>query len=172
MKNTEIFYMRPEDLTPYENNAKRHDEKQIEQIAESIQLFGFNDPVGVDENWMILEGHGRVLAAQKLKLLYIPVFRIEGLTDEQKRAYMLVHNQLTNNTGFDISMLESELEDITDIDMSRFSFLTEESYFDPGKEFEPQKEPRIYCIVNRQQSDEIREWLDSNLIPYVEKDVR
>ena len=107
-----IEYMSIADLKPYAGNAKEHPKKQVEQIAESIKEFGFNDPVAIDENGTIIEGHGRVLAAGLLGMDTVPVIRLEGLTDEQKRAYTLVHNQLTMNSGFDLKTLEIELQGI------------------------------------------------------------
>lgn len=117
-----IEYMSIANLAPYEGNAKEHPEKQVEQIAESIRRFGFNDPIAVDENNVIIEGHGRLLAAQMLGMDTVPVIRLDGLTDEQKHAYTLVHNQLTMNSGFDIEQLQIELDSITSIDMEQFDF--------------------------------------------------
>lgn len=117
-----IEYMSIADLAPYDGNAKLHPKKQVEQIAESIKEFGFNDPIAIDENGTIIEGHGRLLAAQMLGMDSLPVIRLDGLTDEQKRAYTLVHNQLTMKSGFDIEQLQIELDSITSIDMERFDF--------------------------------------------------
>ena len=105
----------------YENNAKEHPEEQIEQIAESIKQFGFRDPIGI---WRgeIVEGHGRYLAAIKLGMDTVPVVYLDDLSDEERKAYALVHNQLTMNSGFDKMLLAFELKDITDIDMSIFGF--------------------------------------------------
>lgn len=109
-------------LKPYENNAKLHPPAQVAQIAASIQEFGNNDPIAVDENNMVIEGHGRLLALQSLGRTEVEVIRLTGLTEEQKRAYILVHNKLTMNTGFDFNILDAELARITDIDMSAFDF--------------------------------------------------
>lgn len=109
-------------LRPYENNAKIHTPEQVEQIVASIREFGFNDPIAVDENNMVIEGHGRLLALQELGIQEVEVIRLTGLTDEQKRAYIHVHNQLTMNTGFDLEILEQELRNITSIDMGEFGF--------------------------------------------------
>lgn len=117
-----IEYMSIADLKPYAGNAKEHPKKQVEQIAESIKEFGFNDPIAIDENGTIIEGHGRVLAAQLLAMDTVPVIRLDGLTDEQRRAYTLVHNQLTMNSRFDIEQLQIELDSIVSIDMGRFDF--------------------------------------------------
>lgn len=120
-----IEYLPIDEINPYPGNAKQHPIKQINQIAESIQEFGFNDPIAIS-NGMIAEGHGRLLAAQQLGLDTVPVIRLDALTDEQRRAYTLIHNQLTINSGFDLEILSSELENITDIDMSDFDFQIEE----------------------------------------------
>ena len=111
-----------EQLKPYENNAKIHTPVQIAQIAASIQEFGNNDPIAIDENDMVLEGHGRLLALKSLGYTEVETIRLVGLTEEQKRAYILVHNKLTMNTGFDFNILDAELARINDIDMSVFDF--------------------------------------------------
>lgn len=111
-----------ETLRPYANNAKIHTPAQVAQIAASIQEFGNNDPIAVDENNMVLEGHGRLLALQSLGHTDVEVIRVTGLTEEQKKAYILVHNQLTMNTGWDFNILDAELARINDIDMTAFDF--------------------------------------------------
>lgn len=113
-------------IKKYENNAKLHPREQIEQIKKSIQEFGNNDPIAIDENNVIIEGHGRYLALSELGYTDIEVIRLSHLTDEQKRAYILAHNKLTMNSGFDMDILELELEDITNIDMEDFGFDFEE----------------------------------------------
>jgi hypothetical protein len=103
-----------ERLSPYENNAKLHPDSHIEQIANSIEEFTFLDPVAVDENGEILEGHGRLLAAKKRGDSTIPVIQVTGLSDAQKVAYRLAHNKLTMNTGFDPDMLKLDFEFLQD----------------------------------------------------------
>lgn len=117
-----ISYISIDKLTPYEGNAKEHPDEQVEQIAESIRQFGFNDPIAIAADGTIIEGHGRYLAAKLLEMDKVPVIRLDELTDEQRRAYTLVHNQLTLNSGFDFDALEAELEKIESIDMSAFDF--------------------------------------------------
>ncbi|BED92961.1 MAG: ParB N-terminal domain-containing protein [Candidatus Paraimprobicoccus trichonymphae] len=109
-------------LKPYENNAKVHTEKQIGQIKKSIQEFGNNDPIAIDENNVIIEGHGRYQALKELNYEEIDVIKLIHLTNEQKKAYSLVHNKLTMNTGFDLDKINIELENIKNIDMSEFDF--------------------------------------------------
>ena len=92
-------------LVPYAANAQLHSSEQVAQIAASISEFGFSDPVAVWENTggelEIVEGHGRVLAAQRLGIAEVPAFRLDHMSDEQRRAYTHVHNQTTLNSGFD-----------------------------------------------------------------------
>ena len=117
-----IEYVPISEIRPYENNAKLHTAEQIEQIVESIRQFGMNDPIAVWKDGEIIEGHGRLMACQKLGMEEVPIIRLDSLTDEQRRAYMNIHNQLTMNTGFDIELLATELGRIENIDMSLFSF--------------------------------------------------
>ena len=108
----EIIYKKIADLKPYEFNAKVHTDKQIRQIMKSIEDFGFNDPIAVDEDNIVIEGHGRLEAAMRLNMKEVPCIELTGLDDEQKKAYILVHNQLTLNTGFDLHLLTGELRKI------------------------------------------------------------
>lgn len=122
MKDLKIEYLNVDELQTYENNAKIHTGEQVEQIKKSIQQFGFNDPIAVWKDNVIIEGHGRLIAATELGLDKVPVIRLDSLTDEQRRAYTLVHNKLTMNTGFDFSALSEELKELENIDMSEFGF--------------------------------------------------
>ena len=109
-------------LKPYAKNAKIHTPEQIEQIKESIREFGMNDPVGIwGKDNEIVEGHGRVQACQELGIKTVPVIRLDHLTDEQRRAYALVHNKLTMNTGFDLELLKEEIDSL-DLDVETFGF--------------------------------------------------
>ncbi|GMX39413.1 DNA modification methylase [Streptococcus canis] len=110
------------DITPYESNAKKHPKYQIDQIKESIKTFGNNDPIAIDENNVIIEGHGRYLALKELGYKQVPVIRLKHLSDEQKRAYLLAHNKITLNTDFDMDLLKQELTTIMAIDMAQFGF--------------------------------------------------
>lgn len=116
----EVRQMDVESLVPYAGNAKVHTPEQISQIASSIEEFGFNDPVAI---WgtEIVEVHGRILAAKKLGIETVPVIRLDHMTDEQRRAYTHVHNQLTMNTGFDEATLAAELDEL-DFDFSMLGF--------------------------------------------------
>lgn len=143
-----------DELHAYENNAKLHPQEQIDQIVKSMQEFGNNDPIAIDENNRIIEGHGRLLALKQMGEKEAPIIRLSHLTDEQKRAYILVHNQLTLNTGFDEELLRMELEGIVDIDMGEYGFdldildieeepplVEEDSDFDVTPPEEPKSKP-------------------------------
>ena len=110
------------EIVPYGNNAKKHPKYQIEQIKESIETFGNNDPIAIDENNVIIEGHGRYLALKELGYEEVPVIRLKHLSEDQKRAYILAHNKITLNTDFDMDLLKQELTTIMDIDMTQFGF--------------------------------------------------
>lgn len=116
-----VEYIPIDDIKPYENNAKIHTEEQIEQIKKSIKEFGMNDPIGIWKDNIIIEGHGRLMACKELGFNEVPVIRLDDLTDDQRRAYTLIHNQTTMNTGFDLDILNEELQSI-DLDMSDFGF--------------------------------------------------
>lgn len=111
-----------DEIIPYENNAKLHPKEQIEQIKKSILEFGNNDPIAIDKNNVIVEGHGRLLALKELGYEEVEVIKLGHLTEEQRKAYTLIHNKLTMNTDFDIEILESELAAINIIDMNDFDF--------------------------------------------------
>lgn len=132
MKKLEIEYLSIDQLKPYQNNAKIHTDEQIEQICESIREFGMNDPIAIWKDGEIIEGHGRLLACRKMGMKEVPVIRLDDLTDEQRRAYMNIHNQLTMNTGFDFDLLNMELAKIDNIDMAKFGF--DLSALEPEKE--------------------------------------
>ena len=100
------------DLIPYARNARTHSEEQVGQIAGSIQEFGFNVPVLIDGQNGIIAGHGRVMAAQKLGLQFVPCIRLGHLSDAQKRAYILADNRIALNSGWDDAMLEVELAEL------------------------------------------------------------
>ena len=99
-------------IKPYENNAKLHPKEQIEQIKRSIDEFGFNDPIAIDENDTIIEGHGRYIALLQLGYTEAPVIRLSHLTEAQKKAYIIAHNKLTLNSDFDMDLILKELDDI------------------------------------------------------------
>ena len=104
------------DLIPYANNSRTHSDEQINQVASSIKEFGFTNPVLIDQDGGIIAGHGRVLAAKKLKLTEVPCIELQGLTDAQKKAYVIADNQLALNAGWNIDLLKIEVEGLTEVD--------------------------------------------------------
>ena len=121
MDKLRIEYVPINTLKPYLGNAKEHPDWQIEQIKLSMEEFGNLDPIGVwhDE---IVEGHGRLIAAKELGYEEVPVIRLDGLSDQQRRAYTIVHNKLTMNTDFDLEKLQAELDALKEVDMSSYGF--------------------------------------------------
>lgn len=114
-----IEYMNPDKLIPYSGNAKMHPADQIEHIANSIKMFGWTQPIVVDENNVVVIGHGRLMAAKELHLDKVPVIRRGDLTEEQTKALRIVDNRIAK-TKTDMDMLAEELSSIVDIDMDLF----------------------------------------------------
>lgn len=110
------------DIREYSANAKLHPQSQIEQIKQSVRDFGFNDPIAIDENNVIIEGHGRFKAIQQLGWTEVECIRLPHMSEQQKKAYILAHNKLTMNTDFDPDMLSMEIESILDFDMEDYGF--------------------------------------------------
>ena len=116
-----IEYLTPAELQPYANNAKLHPEAQVEQIANSIREFDFSDPIGIWGANEVVEGHGRLMAALKMGLKEVPVIRLDHLSDEQRRAYALAHNQTTMTSGWDAEKILKEYAEIN-IPLEQFGF--------------------------------------------------
>ena len=115
-------------LIPFAKNSRTHSDAQVAQIAASIREFGFTNPVLIDEANGIIAGHGRVMAARKLKLTEVPCIRLAHLSDAQKRAYVIADNKLALNAGWDEAMLKLELADLKalDFDLDLTGFNTDE----------------------------------------------
>jgi ParB-like chromosome segregation protein Spo0J len=115
-------------LIPYARNARTHSDAQIDQLAASIRQWGFTIPILIDEDGTIIAGHGRVLAAAKLGLSEVPVVVARNWTDEQKRAYRIADNRLTENGGWDESLLRLEVADLAGLgfDGTLMGFLKDE----------------------------------------------
>lgn len=119
---SKITLMALTDITPYENNP-RNNEEAVEKVANSIKEFGFNQPIVVDKDNVIIVGHTRYLAAQELGLTEAPVIVAGNLSDEQAQAYRLADNKTGELAGWDFEKLALELEQIEDINMSDFGFV-------------------------------------------------
>jgi DNA modification methylase len=103
--------------TPYAGNARTHSKRQIRQIAQSIEAFGFTNPVLVDKHNMVRAGHGRLLAAKLLGIEEVPTICLENLTEEQLRAYVIADNRLAEKAGWDNSILAIELQHLLTVDL-------------------------------------------------------
>jgi DNA modification methylase len=118
-----IEQIKTESLIPYARNAKLHNDSQVAAIAGSIKEFGFNNPVLISADNSIIAGHGRVLAARKLGLSEVPCIRLSHLTDNQRRAYILADNRLSETGGgWDDEMLKMEIGEIDWDDLGDMSF--------------------------------------------------
>ena len=105
-------------LVPYARNSRTHSDDQLAQIAASMREFGFTNPVLIDEQGGIVAGHGRVMAAQRLGMAHVPCLRLAGLTQAQRRAYVIADNQIALNAGWDDAMLRLELADLQAADFN------------------------------------------------------
>lgn len=121
MDEISIKYVEIEKLIPYQNNARKHSDKDVDAIMASIREFGFNDPIATWKD-IIVEGHGRLIAAKRLGMDTVPVIRLDHMTDEQRKAYALAHNKTAELSGWDFDILAAELNDLADLDMSQFGF--------------------------------------------------
>ena len=146
MNELKIEYLSVDDLNPYDRNARKHTDDDVKYIKNSIEKFGFDDPIGIwgDDN-TIVEGHGRLMAAKELGLEKVPVIRLDHLTDEERKAYALAHNKTAEMSDWDFPVLESEIDAIekaTEVNMEDFGFefkldeITEPKVNDEGEEYE------------------------------------
>lgn len=116
MADLQIEYVLATDLVPYENNSRTHSQQQVDQIKRSMTEFGFTNPILIDEHNGIIAGHGRLQAAQELGIKLVPTIALKGLTEAQRKAYVIADNQLAANAGWDIDKLKSELLTLKDVD--------------------------------------------------------
>ena len=119
-----IVSRKVEDLIPYARNSRTHSDAQVAQIAASVREFGWTNPVLVDGENGIIAGHGRILAARKLGMAEVPCIELAGLTDTQRRAYIIADNKLALNAGWDDELLALELGELNaaDFDMALVGF--------------------------------------------------
>lgn len=116
MAELKVTYCDPADIIPYAMNSRTHSDEQVAQVAASIKEFGFTNPILVDEFNVIIAGHGRLLAAKKLGLDQVPTITLEGLTEAQRKAYVIADNKLALNAGWDDQALQTELERLQELD--------------------------------------------------------
>ncbi|OUV76663.1 MAG: hypothetical protein CBC83_00150 [Flavobacteriales bacterium TMED123] len=110
----EIQEVSVETLIPYDRNPRIHSEEQIESLANSIRQWGFTIPILVDEKFLVIAGHGRLFAAQKVGLDSVPVIMAQGWSDEEKKAYTIADNKLAENSKWDDDVLRVELRSLID----------------------------------------------------------
>ncbi len=111
-----IDYRKTGELIPYINNSRTHSEQQVQQVAASIKEFGFTNPILIDQDSGIIAGHGRLQAAQMMGMDEVPTITLEGLTEAQRKAYVIADNKLALNSGWDDELLKVELEILSDLD--------------------------------------------------------
>lgn len=144
----EIVTKKIEELKPYENNPRFNDDA-VEYVANSIKEFGFKVPIIIDKNGVIVAGHTRYKASLELGLKEVPCIVADDLTDEQVKAFRLADNKVAEKSEWDFELLNEELENILDIDMSQFDFnkmedIDIDNFFEETDEKE--KEPKkIQC---------------------------
>lgn len=117
----EIQEIKLEELKPYKGNPRKNDEA-ISYVAESIKQFGFKVPIIIDKKNNIICGHTRYKAAKELKMNIVPCIVSNDLSEEQIQAFRLVDNKVSEKSEWDFDLLNEELENILDIDMSIFDF--------------------------------------------------
>ena len=161
----EIIYKKVNDLIPYINNSRTHSEEQINQICASINEFGFTNPLLIDEKDNIIAGHGRLLASKKLKMEEVPCIVLSGLTEAQKKAYIIADNKMALNAGWNDELLKIELENLKelDFDLELTGFNNEEidkllefnvDYDEFSEDFKENERQRTNNIYNLKLFDE------------------
>ena len=137
MKQYKQVYRSVDDLIPYVNNSRTHSDAQITQVASSIKEFGFTNPILIDEDNGVIAGHGRLLASQKLKLDEVPCIVLDGLSEAQRKAYVIADNQLALNSGWDLDKLQLEVEQLTELDFDINLLGFDDDFLDGLLEEEP-----------------------------------
>ena len=110
-----VTYLPIRSIVPEPNNPRQHTREQISAIAHSIEAFGFNAPILVDKANRVVAGHGRLEAAKRLNLAEAPVIRLEHLSEQQAKAYMLADNKLTDRSSWDERKVAIVLKELSDI---------------------------------------------------------
>lgn len=135
VENVQIIDKQIKDLKPYENNPRKNDEA-VKYVAESIKQFGFKVPIIIDKDNIIITGHTRYKAAKQLKIEVVPCIIADDLTEEQIKAFRLADNKVAEFAEWDFNILNAELEEIMNFDMSSFGFEIEDIEDNFGTDFE------------------------------------
>lgn len=143
--NSSIEARRPGELRPYARNPRRHSKAQIQQIAASIERFGFTNPVLIGDDDEIIAGHGRIEAAKRLGLTSVPTLRLAHLSAAERRAYVLADNKLALNAGWDSELLALELQALVELDfdleLTGFSVAEVDLALDAARDGAPDTQP-------------------------------
>ena len=183
----EIVYKKINELKPYENNSRTHDESQIKQICESIKEYGWTNPVLIDEKGMIIAGHGRVEAGKKLDIKEVPCIVLSGLTEAQKKAYVIADNKMALNAGWNEELLKTELENLKELDfdleLTGFSKKELDKLFDEINESNPYtakteipqyeikgEMPEIYELIEEEKVNQLIEDIRKSNVGEKEKE--
>jgi len=188
MDNYKTVIRKITDLTPYENNSRTHSEEQIQQVMNSIKEFGFTNPPIIDENNNVLAGHGRLEAAQNLGFVKVNCVQTTGLSNAQKKAYVIADNQIALNAEWDLDLLKIEIDSLNEedfnIDILGFDFdfitdlFTEESSGDDNPystnidapTYEPNnKKPKLTELIALDKTDELIAKIKSSKVSAKEK---
>lgn len=115
-KDLKIVYVETAKLIPYALNSRTHSDEQIKQIAASIKEFGFTNPILIDGESGVIAGHGRLMAANVLELEKVPTITLHGLSEAQKKAYVIADNKLALNAAWDVDVLKTEFMNLSEMD--------------------------------------------------------
>ncbi|EEA0429944.1 nuclease, partial [Salmonella enterica subsp. enterica serovar Typhimurium] len=111
-KQLNVVYLPLSVLIGYEKNARTHSAEQVDQVIASIQEYGWTNPILIDENNVVIAGHGRIEAATRLEMVDVPCIVLSGLTENQKKAYRIADNRIPLNAGWDEALLSEELAEL------------------------------------------------------------
>ena len=152
MENLRIEYLSINELKPYEKNTRKHQKKDVDNIARSIKKYGMNDAIGIwGKDNVIVEGHGRVMACKQLGIDVIPCVRLDHMTDKQRREYAIAHNATAELSVWDTDFLAEELQDL---DLGDFDFKFEFENNEPENEIvEDEFEPVLSDETRSQPGD-------------------
>ena len=138
-------------VVPYGLNNRIHSESQVDSLASSIAEYGFNQPIVVDEKNVVLVGHGRLMAAKKLNLKEIPIYRKTDLTEAQKKAYRIVDNKVASDGSYDFKNLELDIQSLKEMDYDFEPYKLDDLLPDPitDEDLEPEEEtPEVDPITD------------------------
>jgi len=149
MIHDQFFVKNIDELLPYKNNSRTHSDEQISQVVNSINEFGFTNPILIDDKNGVIAGHCRLDAAKKIGLESVPCIRLSGLSEAQKKAYVIADNQLALNASWDIDLLKIEIQELDDFDFDLDLIGFDSEFLDDLLFIEPE--------FNENEIDEIKE---------------